>query len=522
MKKYIILLLCLVAMAAQAQRTTKSQPRKTTRTTATARTQAKKTATPAGKGKTSAKKKTSTKGNAKANAAPKVTNASIQKLQQQQSALQSQIKESERLLNTTKKDVRTQLSNLAVITSQIGEKKRYVEGIQQQVDTMTKEISVLEKELVQLQAELDECKAKFQRGTSYLFRSRTMQNKLMFLFSAQDYKTLYRRARYMQEYAKYQRVQGVILKEKEDAVRTKREEVKQAKSAKEQLAAAGRAEQKSLEGKQAERQQVVDDLNKKSAQLQSAIAADKKKYANLNAQIDRLIQEEIRRQEAKRLAEEKKRREAEERARREAARKANAAKGEARSNGGGSEGKSGSSSGKSSSTSSRTGGANGKGDKPYANGNSNGAGAMHEADDVDRKLSASFASNQGRLPVPITGSYSVTGHFGQNSIQGLSGVSIPNMGTNYTGQPGAQARAVFEGEVVSVFNVGGMLNIIVRHGSYMTVYCNLSSAAVHRGQKVSTKQTLGSVARDASGNCTLQFQIRKQTAKLNPESWIAR
>lgn len=444
MRKYIVLILCLTAMAGYAQ---------------------------------------------------KVTNASIQKLQKEQSALQSQINESEKLLKSTKKDVQTQLSNLAVINSQIDEKKKYVDGIQQQVDTMAKLIHELEAEEKQLQAELDECKAKYQRGSAYMYRNQKMQNKMMFLFSSKDYKTLYRRARYMQEYAKYQKVQGAMLRDKEDAVRAKREEVQSAKSEKERLAAQGRAEQKNLESKQAERQQIVDGLNKKSKQLQNTIAANKKKYADLNAKIDKLIQEEIRRQEAKRKEEERKRKEAEERARREANRN---------------------------NSSGKTNRSSGKTDKPYANGNSNGTGSMHAADEADRKLSNSFASNQGRLPVPITGPYTITGHFGQNSIQGISGVSIPNKGTNYTGQSGAQARAVFEGEVISVFSLGGTVNVIVRHGNYMTAYCYLSSASVHRGQKVSTKQTLGTVARDASGNYTLQIQIYKMKERLNPESWIAR
>lgn len=426
-----------------------------------------------------------------------VTNASIQKLQKEQANLQTKIKESENLLVSTKKDVKTQLSNLMLINSQIGEKKKYVDGIQQQVDTMRREIATLEAELSKLQADLDVCKAKFQKGALYMYRNKMMQNKLMFIFSAQSFRQMYRRMRYMLEYARYQRAQGLILKAKEDAVLRKREEVVAAKSLKEKLAAEGRAEQKELEGKQAERQKVVDGLNKKSRELQNAISSQKKKYASLNAQIDRLIQEEIRRQEAKRKAEEAARRKAEEERQRAAAK--------------GKGGKGGKDS---------KAGKGGKG--PYSNGNSNGAGGFHAADDVDRRLSANFASNQGRLPVPITGPYSITGHYGQNSIQGLSGVTIPNNGTNYTGQSGAQARAVFDGEVTAVFSYGGMTNIIVRHGSYMSVYCNLSKASVRKGQKVTTKQPLGTVARDASGNCTLQFQLRKETSKLNPESWIAR
>lgn len=437
--------------------------------------------------------------------AQKVTNANIKKLQQEQAALQTKINENEKLLKSTKKDVQAQLSNLMIINTQIGEKKRYVAGIQQQVDTLKGEIAALEKELAALQYDLDQCKAKFQKGALYMYRNKLMQNKLMFIFSAQNFRQMYRRMRYMLEYAKYQHAQGIILKEKEDAVKRKREEVVQAKASKEQLAAEGRAQQQALETKQAERQTVVNDLNKKSKQLQSSIAANKKKYASLNAQIDRLIQEEIRRQEAKRKAEEAKRK-AE-----EAKRKAEEAKRQAAAN---KNKPSGKNSGNAAKPNSGRGG--------YANGNSNGAGSYSAADDVDRKLSANFASNQGRLPVPITGAYTITGHYGQNSIEGLAGVSIPNNGTNYTGHAGAQARAVFDGEVTAVFSYGGMTNVIVRHGSYMSVYCNLSSSSVRKGQKVSTKQIIGPVARDASGNCTLQFQLRKETTKLNPESWIAR
>ena len=81
---------------------------------------------------------------------------------------------------------------------------------------------------------------------------------------------------------------------------------------------------------------------------------------------------------------------------------------------------------------------------------------------------------------------------------------------------------MFKGEVTAVFAYGGLYNVIVRHGSYMTVYCNLASTCVHRGQQVQARQSLGAIARDASGNCTLHFQLRKETAKLNPEAWLAR
>ncbi|MEE0804115.1 MAG: M23 family metallopeptidase, partial [Prevotellamassilia sp.] len=72
------------------------------------------------------------------------------------------------------------------------------------------------------------------------------------------------------------------------------------------------------------------------------------------------------------------------------------------------------------------------------------------------------------------------------------------------------------------FNLGGMYNIIVSHGKYLTVYCNLSQVKVKQGQKITTNQILGTIATDDSGNATLQFQVRQGKTTLNPELWIAR
>ena len=124
--------------------------------------------------------------------------------------------------------------------------------------------------------------------------------------------------------------------------------------------------------------------------------------------------------------------------------------------------------------------------------------------------------------MPITGSYSITTHFGTYNVAGLNGVQLDSKGINITGRPGAQARCVFRGEVTAVFPCGGVYNVIVRHGRYMSVYCNLSSISVRRGQNVEARQTIGAVATDGSGNCTLHFQLRKETARLNPEAWLAR
>jgi murein hydrolase activator len=100
----------------------------------------------------------------------------------------------------------------------------------------------------------------------------------------------------------------------------------------------------------------------------------------------------------------------------------------------------------------------------------------------------------------------------------LKGVTLDNKGINIQGKPGCVARSIYDGEVSAVFGYGGMWNVLVRHGAYISVYCNLKSVSVHKGQKVSTRQALGSVGSEN----ILQFQLRKETAKLNPEAWLSR
>ncbi len=443
------------------------------------------------------------------------TNKQIRKLQKEQTNLKKDIADKEQLLRSTKKDVNSQLANLQVIGAQIEERKRYVDDINAEVTALGKDQAALERQMARLEAELAECKRKYQRAVTYMFKNRMAASKWQFILSARNFRQMYRRLRYVQEFSKFQRAQGRIIQQKEAALLEKRRELMGVKQEKNKLLAEGRAQQKQLEGQHRERQQVVNELNKKQQQLQASIAQQRKKAAQLDARIDKLIQEEIAAAERRRAEAERKRKaEAERQARLKAQRQKEA---EARKRQQASAKKSG---GKSASAGKGKASA-GKG-KARRNEEPASAPKFTAADNADRALSNSFAGNKGRLPMPITGSYAITTHYGQYNVEGLRGVQLDSKGINITGHPGAQARAVYKGEVTAIFTYGGMYNIIVRHGSYMSVYCNLSSTSVRRGQQVEARQSLGTVATDASGNCTLHFQLRKETAKLNPEAWLGR
>lgn len=491
MRKLLLLILLASTLTISAQQKKNTTAKKNT-TTAVKKTTA-------GKAKGNPKK-SSTKSTTKTSIP---TTKDIKQLQAEQANLQKQIKEAESLLKTTKKDVKSQLANLSLINGRISAQQQYVNGIQLEVDTLTHNIGILNREIMRLEDELSECKRKYVHGAMYMYRNRLTQNKLSFIFSSKDFQQMYRRLRYSQEYTKYQRAQGHIVQTKEEELKTKKSELETTNVTKQQMLNEGKRQQVILEGQKKERQAVVDQLSKKEKQLRNTIAEQQRKSQQLNARIDRLVQEEIRKAEERRKAEEAKRKAEEERRQREQAARENNTK---------------KNTGSKTTNNTRTGGSN----KSSSSSSNTSSTHFNAPDNADRQLSSNFAANQGRLPVPITGSYIITAHYGTYSPEGLTGVTLDNKGTDYTGKLGAQARCIFDGIVTSVFSLGGTTNVLVRHGSYISVYCNLSSANVRQGQKVSARQNLGPVARDASGNVTLHFQLRKETAKLNPERWIGR
>ena len=141
---------------------------------------------------------------------------------------------------------------------------------------------------------------------------------------------------------------------------------------------------------------------------------------------------------------------------------------------------------------------------------------------AEKALSSNFESNKGKLPWPLERG-TISSRFGTHPHPVVSSLTVTNNGIDILTEKGAVARAVFKGEVCNVESAYGLKFVMVRHGAYMTVYANLDQVFVKPGQTVDTKQKIGRVYHDADENKTeLQFQVWKNTTKLNPEAWIAR
>ena len=416
------------------------------------------------------------------------TTAKIKELENRRNELQQQITESETLLRSTKKDVKSQLDNLALITGQIEKRKQYLEVLQADVNALNAEITSLGKQLAELEKELNEKKENYQASVQYMYKNRSVQEKLMFIFSAKNFNQMYRRMRYVRQYADFQRVQGKEIEGKQQQVNAKKEELETTKSAKETLLKQGEAERARLQIQERDRQTLVANLQKKQRGIQQEINKKRQTAQQLNRQIDKLIEEEVA----------KARKRAEEEARKKAAEEAKAKQANAK--------------------------ANTKSNTPTQSKEVKKAAPVEKfnLNTEDRRLSGNFERNRGILPMPITGPYVIVSHYGAYTVDGLKYVKLDNKGIDIKGKAGAQARAIFDGEVSVIFKYNGLNNVLIRHGAYISVYCNLSTVNVQKGSKVNTRDVIGAIATDTNGNTVLHFQLRKETAKLNPELWLGR
>ncbi len=552
----ICILALLVALSVGAQQKKAVQQRKAPAKTAAVKKSAARKSVPQKKSSTKAGKTKSTPKRGKTTSPKVQTPETVKGLQSQRQRLQKQIKEQERKLQANRHNVKQRLENLQIINTEIADKRRTIDTIRQDIYVLDGNIATMDIQLQALQQKLDERKQNYMKSMRYMHRNRSLQNQLMFIFSAKNFSEMYRRLRFTREYAQYQRAQGEAVQMIQDQMLQAQDELTTAKRQKNDLLYRGEQERKTLETKQVEQQKVVSTLQREQKTIESLIAEQRKKDAALNAQIEKLIAEEVARAkaraeaEAKRQAEER-RKAAEEAARKRAeelARKKAAAEAAARENARRiAEAKAREERARQQALAAARKSAEEKAaaeraareaerERREAERRAAEQAEAHEREVAearreakreresftvsteDRRLSGNFESNRGRLPMPITGAYRIVSGFGQNSVEGLRGVQLNNKGINIKGQAGAQARCVFDGEVCAVFNIGGVMGVMVRHGSYISVYSNLSSVSVRRGQKVATRQILGTV----NAERILQFQLRRGSAPQNPARWLGR
>ena len=421
----------------------------------------------------------------------------VKSLKAQKTQLQKNLKKNQQALVKTGKDVKDGQSYLHHIDRQLEDRVEHIRTMENEMDSIETEMKHVRANIVSLDAQLADKKQKYLRAIRFSRQFPKVRNTLVFVLSAKSLTQMYRRARYTREYAVYQHDLGRQIQQKQGELMEAQNSLLASKSRMAGLLQEVIRQRRKLNEQQVRQQQYIKNLKRREDNLRDKVSKQQRELSALNKKIDDLIAYEI--EQARKRAEAEARRKAEAEAKRRAAAKKQA--------------KTGTSTSKKPASSEGTAS---KSTKPA----SSSSGSWLTAS--DKKLNGTFLQNKGRLPVPITGQYRISGRFGRYNVPGLKNVTLDNKGVIYVGKPGARARCIFDGEVTAVFQFSGSKNVLVRHGSYISVYCNLSSVIVRKGQKLRARDLIGTVQADESGNCILHFQLRKETTKLNPEAWIGR
>ena len=415
----------------------------------------------------------------------------VKALQKQKVELQNTIKKSKAELTKTKQQVKVGQQNIHYIGVQLNNRLDQIVNLEKEIGELDSLAIQLQGRIREKELEVKEKREKLKWAMRYARTQKGYTSSLVFILSAKNVKQMFRRSRYAKEYVAFQHNLGEQILKKQAELLEEQNKLLDTKSRKSSLVNEVMLQRRDLGVQQVQQQKKVDGLKKQESGLAGKIAEQQKQLNALDKKIDALIAYEI--EQARKAAEEAARKKAAaEAARRKAAEEAARKK----------------SGGKAGSTAKVSTPAPVKPDTWLT--------------PAERQLNGTFEQNRGRLPVPITGQYMIGNRFGTYTVPGLKNVQLENKGVNYVGRPGARARSIFAGEVTAVFQFGGSRNVLIRHGSYISVYCNLSSVTVTKGQKVNAKDIIGTVADDGTGKCVLHFQLRKETAKLNPESWIGR
>ena len=384
----------------------------------------------------------------------------VDDMKKERTRIEQQIAASKQLLATAEKDIQGQLGKMTVLTEQIRRQQLLVNSLNAEMRAVQAEMKANEQRQRQLERDLTQRKQSYARALRQSTHRNTFAQRLTFLFSAESFRQMYRRARYLHEYSDFQLRQGREIQARQQELEEKQQELKALQAEKQELLVRQQQEQDALAAQRAEQQALVKKLQKKKADIKQEMARQQREYDRLNKEIDRLIAEQI-------AASQKKK--------------------------GGSE---------------ETGSA--KSTTTY----------KMSAEEV--RLSGSFEANKGKLPVPVRGAYMLASHYGINQVEGMKDVKVNNQGVDIRCGEGTTIRTIFDGEVSAVFVIPTRqtYGVLVRHGEYISVYCNLATLTVKQGDKVEANAALGTAGADASGTPLLQFQLRRNQQRLNPEEWI--
>ena len=413
---------------------------------------------------------------------------SSSELKKRKDVINGEIESLKKTRSNVDKNKKLTLTQIILIDAQIKLREEKIGTINSEIKMLDKKISTNTSEVRSLQSDLSRLKKEYAKMILFAYRNQGSYDKLMFIFAAADFNQAFMRLKYIQQVGTFRKSKAKYIETTQINLNNQNSILDQNKKEKSHLLTDQLTEKETLGKDKDQQSKIISNLTNQQKTLQQELSKKQKEATSLNNAIQAAIRKEI-------LAEQRK---AAERAR--IAEKARLAKLAAA---------------KASAKPTIKTPASATPSKPLAKASS--GSSILASSPEDAKLSSSFMGNRGRLQKPATGI--IIQGFGQYKYK--SNVTLFNPGINIKTATGAPVYAVFEGQVSKVFMVLNNYAIMIRHGEYFTIYSKLKSVNVSAGQKVSTRQTIGTVANDPSeGISEMQFQIWKGSNPVDPSGWV--
>lgn len=399
-------------------------------------------------------------------------------LQKQRDELNEKIELTKKLIKESEKQQKSTTSQVQMLNEQLAYREQLLANISNDILEIDGEIEVKHKDIESLKTQVGEMKREYGKMIYNAYRNRSSYDKLMYIFSAQNFYQAYKRFKMTQRYAEVRKNQALVIAGTQQEIEINVNLLEQNKTEKQKLAEKKEREKEQMAESKKEQQQKLAELQTEETKLRDQQKKHKQDRDKLSAKIQEIIAEEIRKENEKKEAERKK----------AAANTATA------------------------STSKTT----------TTTSTAKASTAIALAPET-QLLNADFENNKGALPWPVSAGV-ITSHYGKHAHPSLEQVTVNNNGVDFTTEKNASAQAVFAGTVSSVFNIPGAgQNVIVTHGSYKSVYSGLAEVNVKVGDKVAARQKLGTVMFDGE-EYTLHFEVWKVGSEAgsaqNPELWI--
>ena len=400
------------------------------------------------------------------------------KLEKERQEIQKEIKEIQGEYDKLKGRTKQIVGQYNLLDRKIKLQNKYISNISKELRMIDDDIYLSNVEIYRLSKLLDTLKAQYSRSVVYAYKNRSNYDFLNFIFSANSFNDAVKRITYLKSYRAYREQQVGTIKETQEKIAQRKNEQLAKKKQKDDALQNQTVQAKTLEGQKKEKDVVISRLKSQEKDLEKKLNAKKKRVRDINTAVDAIVKRLIKEEQARLAA--------------AAPKNTNPANPNAN-------------------TSSTTGTKVVKTE------------SFLELNAEAKALGTSFENNKNKLPWPVDQGY-VCIHYGPYTIEGTK-LRGDNPGvTICTPQPGNNVKSVFDGEVVSVFNIGDTKSVMIRHGKYFTVYSNLASVNVSKGADVKRNQSIGTVAvdeEDGEGG-KLEFLLMNENKKLNPEQWLNR